>query len=279
MDQEVKLDDGLSVLSIAAIVFAVPCVIAGPLALIPFVLSVAAIVNARRSKRSGNGVAYVALVLSCIGLWSTKVYLDARYNAVHMVSRTHLRMHGQGFLMYAGNNQDRLPSADEWPEVIIDQGIVDESLFVAPNADDDGVSYVYLEGAELWNETSILIYEDPKHWDEGVLVCFGDAHVELIDHDVFEQMLAEQLEEEYTNCLVGTYNSTMGFDMIVTASRGKLFAQITGQQPLALALVSENRFRVILVEAEIGFQLPEEGEATSVTLYQNGMEIKCERKE
>jgi len=97
--------------------------------------------------------------------------------------------------------------------------------------------------------------------------------------DPIEIEVAEKLDIEYTDRLVGVYHSAMGFDMTVTASRGKLFAQITGQQALRLSAVSAHRFKYKLVDAEIEFELPEEGEASSVTLFQNGMEIKCERKE
>ncbi len=91
--------------------------------------------------------------------------------------------------------------------------------------------------------------------------------------------IAEKLDEAYTDQLVGVYKSAVGFDMIVSVSRGRLFAQITGQQALEVVSVSKDRFRYKLVDAEIGFDVPEDGQASRVTLFQNGMEIKCERKE
>lgn len=91
--------------------------------------------------------------------------------------------------------------------------------------------------------------------------------------------IQEKLESSYTDRLVGIYRASLGFDMTISASRGKLFAQITGQQALELAQVAENRFKIKLVDAQLGFDVPENGNATSVTLFQNGMEIKCERKE
>ena len=89
----------------------------------------------------------------------------------------------------------------------------------------------------------------------------------------------DQLDEAYTDRLVGVYHSALGFDMTITATRGRVFAQITGQQALELIKTGETRFKIRLVEAELEFDLPEEGEAKSVTLFQNGREIKCERKE
>jgi len=91
--------------------------------------------------------------------------------------------------------------------------------------------------------------------------------------------IAEKLDASYTDRIVGVYHSGMGFDMTITVIRGKVFAQLTGQQALSLSLMADNRFKIDLVEAEIEFAVPEDGEATSVTLFQNGMEMKCERKE
>ncbi len=88
---------------------------------------------------------------------------------------------------------------------------------------------------------------------------------------------SEKLDEEFTARLVGTYHSVLGFDMFITAARGKVFVQITGQQPLELVFLSGNRFRIKLVDAELEFDAAENAVAASVTLFQNGREIKCER--
>lgn len=97
--------------------------------------------------------------------------------------------------------------------------------------------------------------------------------------DPIEIEIAEKLDESTTDRLIGVYHSAMGFDMIISAARGKLFAQITGQQALELALVSGNRYKIKLVDAQLEFDVPDEADASSVSLFQNGMEIKCERKE
>lgn len=89
----------------------------------------------------------------------------------------------------------------------------------------------------------------------------------------------EKLDPALTDRLVGVYHSTVGFDMMITVTRGRLFTQLTGQQPLELIKGENDRFRIKVVDAEIGFEMPKEGEAISATLFQNGMEIRCERKE
>ena len=93
----------------------------------------------------------------------------------------------------------------------------------------------------------------------------------------------ERLDAEYLARIEGNYHSQLGFDMTVSSTRGRLFVQLTGQQPLEVLRVTEgetkDRFRIKVVDAQIGFELPEEGNATSLTLFQNGMEMKCERTE
>jgi CubicO group peptidase (beta-lactamase class C family) len=89
----------------------------------------------------------------------------------------------------------------------------------------------------------------------------------------------EKLDTAYSDRLIGIYHSALGFDMTITVTKGRLFAQLTGQQALGLAKIGDDRFKIAMVEAELQFDLPEEGDAKSVTLFQNGREIKCERKE
>jgi len=100
-----------------------------------------------------------------------------------------------------------------------------------------------------------------------------------MDPDPIELEIEEKIDDAILERLVGTYHSSMGFDMFITSANGRLFTEITGQQPLVLFRVSDHRFRIKLVDAEIEFEVPEDDNATSVTLFQNGMEIKCERKD
>lgn len=156
--------------------------------------------------------------------------------------------------------------------------------------------FIYGDGSTYWHNGmtggySSYMAVNPKRDVAIVMLTNGAAFETTIiglnvlqavmgmDPDPISFEVAEKLDESYTDRIVGVYHSEMGFDMTISASRGKLFAQITGQQALELSAVSTNRFKYKLVDAEIEFELPEEGEATSVTLFQNGMEIKCERKE
>lgn len=102
-----------------------------------------------------------------------------------------------------------------------------------------------------------------------------------LDPEPIKPIVTERLDQAYCDLLIGVYASEMGFDITITSERGRVFARVTGQQSLDLAPVAdkEHRFRYTLVDAELEFDLPASGSAEAVTLYQNGMEIRCERKD
>lgn len=78
----------------------------------------------------------------------------------------------------------------------------------------------------------------------------------------------------------GVYRSPLGFDITITSSNAMLYARVTNQNAYRVDQVGDARFRYGAVMAELGFDLPEEGApATSVTLFQNGMEMACTRVE
>lgn len=108
-----------------------------------------------------------------------------------------------GAVVFAGNHEDRLPTAEEWPEALIEPGIIEPEWLVSQAEDGDGLSFVYVPSSHKLFEgdfdNRILIYEDPNHFEEGVVVGFLHFRVEVIEHDEFERMLAEQLALEPQN--------------------------------------------------------------------------------
>lgn len=110
--------------------------------------------------------------------------------------QTYLRNIAQGLVIYGSDNKDMYPDKDEWQHLLIQSGIVEEYLFTSPLEDGDGFSYALVALQVTFDQSEILVYEDPKHHEEGVLVAFGDCRVEFVDFEVFEQMLAEQLSSQ-----------------------------------------------------------------------------------
>jgi CubicO group peptidase (beta-lactamase class C family) len=86
--------------------------------------------------------------------------------------------------------------------------------------------------------------------------------------------------ERQLDRLVGVYPSTHGFTIYVTREGNALMAQLTNQAPLRVWAESPTRFFYRDVKAELEFEIDEEtGKAACVTLFQHGMEMRCERKE
>jgi len=109
-------------------------------------------------------------------------------------SSRQVRSLAQGAITYASLHNDIFPSQEQWPNALIDLGILETEMLTSTAEDGDGVSFIYVPGCLIFEATQILVYEDPKHWEEGVIVGFADAHVEIVPLDVFEKMIAEQLK-------------------------------------------------------------------------------------
>jgi len=140
-------------------------------------------------------LALVLFLLIVIVLPSISV---SRPNLSILRSQTQVRSLVQGAIVYAGNHNYELPTKEQWPDALIELGIIEPDLLVSRAEDGDGVSFIYVPGPNLFDEAQILVYEDSKHWEQGVIVGFADASVEIIPHDEFDRMLAEQLASQVT---------------------------------------------------------------------------------
>ena len=93
--------------------------------------------------------------------------------------------------------------------------------------------------------------------------------------------IPQKLGDDETSRLVGTYHSQFGFDIDITTAHGLIFARLTRQpanrvHPVEETKPGEKRFRYDGIDAELGFAMGE-AMASAVTLYQNGVEMRCER--
>ncbi len=117
-------------------------------------------------------------------------------------SQTQARSLVQASIVYAHDHGGWFPSAAQWPDALIELGIIEPELLVSDVEDGDGVSFIYLPLPGVWSEgedeNRIVIYEDPKHFEKGVVVGFSDARTEFIEHEEFKRMLAdaEQLADQ-----------------------------------------------------------------------------------
>ena len=70
--------------------------------------------------------------------------------------------------------------------------------------------------------------------------------------------------------LEGKYELAPGIVITVQVKDGRMMAQLTGQQFLALIPTSETEWKYQLVDATLKFELPESGNSPKVTLLQAG---------
>lgn len=131
----------------------------------------------------------VVLVLSLPTLNSLVRHPHQNYQITR--AKANLRSIAQGLVVYSGRNKDVFPRHSKGLEVLVGEGYIEPELLKSSYEDGDEVSYFFVPGVNTFNPEEILVYEDPKHHDEGVLVGFVDSHVEFVDFERFELMIAE----------------------------------------------------------------------------------------
>lgn len=143
----------------------------------------------------------VILVSVVVVLFAVKVLLAPidthHHDHDHSRSRENrVRNICQGLIVYAARNNDYFPSKDQWESDLITAGYIEPPDTISMASDGVEESYFLVATYNDFSPTDILIYENPKHYEEGVLVGFVQGHVEMVDHEVFEQMLADQLAQD-----------------------------------------------------------------------------------
>lgn len=123
---------------------------------------------------------------------TTRSYPPVHAHALR--SQANVRSVAQGLVKYATDHDDDVFVSQElFPDTLLNAGCLREEMLVSPIAEEDTISYIYVPGPCEFDAKQILIYEDPSHWKDFVIVGFADAHVEHVDHEIFEKMLADQL--------------------------------------------------------------------------------------
>jgi CubicO group peptidase (beta-lactamase class C family) len=89
-----------------------------------------------------------------------------------------------------------------------------------------------------------------------------------------------KVDTKYPNeAFVGKYELAPTFILAFFIEDGKLMTQATGQPKIGLKQESATEFSVIGVPARVVFEMDAAGKATTVTLFQNGREMKAKRIE
>lgn len=86
-----------------------------------------------------------------------------------------------------------------------------------------------------------------------------------------------EVDPEVAKRLAGKYQLAPGIVITVQVKNGRMVAQLTGQQFLALIPKSETEWKYQLVDATLKFELPKSGSSPKVTLLQAGRVMPCPR--
>ena len=93
----------------------------------------------------------------------------------------------------------------------------------------------------------------------------------------------ERVEIELTESQIESYDGSYvlapGVEFTVTHKGNQLYVKLTGQPSYPVYAESENKFFYKIVDAQLEFEVNNEGEAVAVTLFQNGAQQRAKRKE
>jgi len=76
---------------------------------------------------------------------------------------------------------------------------------------------------------------------------------------------------------VGTYGVRPGRDVVITLENNQLFGEPTGQTKAGFTPISNTRFYLERIDAEIEFNLDKSGAVTGLTLFKGGREMTATR--
>lgn len=99
---------------------------------------------------------------------------------------------------------------------------------------------------------------------------------EKVDENLGKEI---KLPAEILRKYIGKYQLKPDFILTITAEGNRLFAQATGQQKFEIFAMSQNRFFLKVVEAQILFNLDKDGKPESLTLFQSGAEMLAKKIE
>lgn len=141
------------------------------------------------------GLVFLIVALLVVGWILPAPGSHSEWHTPSRRSLVQLRSLAQGCFVYAANNNDQLPDIAQWRELLIEHEIVYPDQLLSPGRITEVMedSYVMAPYATMWDERSILLYENPDHWEDFVNVAFGDASAEQISHEEFSRLLGAQL--------------------------------------------------------------------------------------
>lgn len=104
-----------------------------------------------------------------------------------------------------------------------------------------------------------------------------DQRHELSPPEPMVERVEIEVDPEILEKYVGVYELAIGMTFTVTREEDQLFVDVSGQGKTAVFPESEETFFFKEVEAQITFQMDEDGQVTGLVLHQSGQDIPGER--
>ncbi len=97
--------------------------------------------------------------------------------------------------------------------------------------------------------------------------------LKILDIDVSDVVADMEVSEAVLDTYLGKYQLAPGFIITVTRNGSQLIAQATGQPQFELFPSATHKFYLKVVDAQVSFNVSDEGVVESLTLHQNGQDI------
>jgi prepilin-type processing-associated H-X9-DG protein len=191
---------------------AIPAVICGIIALVK--------ISGSDGSLKGKGMAITGLALSAVSIVLLPVIsmlmailmpilMPAMTSAKSVAYRTvcESNMHGLAIAMmvYANDYDNRVPTADEWCDLLIQEADVSSASFLCPSAPDGTCTYALNKNLVTLDvsATTVVMFECPPGWNqvggpelltteyhqgEGCNIAFADGTVEFVEAAMLEQL-------------------------------------------------------------------------------------------
>tara|TARA_R110002072_G_scaffold42064_9_gene117779 strand:+ start:63980 stop:64663 length:684 start_codon:yes stop_codon:yes gene_type:complete len=204
-------DRPLSGMAVTSLVLGIVFLCLGPLAIVPLVLGIIAITTTGRDgAKRGQGLAIAGTSLGGVGILGTclsaglflPIFLPAFATAKNRANQFHsqasIREILTGLEGYALANNGAYPAQNGWEGQLIDGGFVFEESLTSRvgDVDGDGVIYIYLPEGYASTASQLVVYEDPEHYEDWVVVGYADGSTDSISLSELNLILAEQIPEQ-----------------------------------------------------------------------------------
>ena len=159
----------------------------------------------------------------------------------------------------------------------------------------EGIRYVMLENGQLYfapkrgrkqtvkpyakdkffNDVSMITLEFNRNENNEIVSVTATNTSNIKSWDKTTEKLPEnkeiKLDNEAQKLYFGKYELSPDFNITIFSENDKMYAQATGQRKVEIIALEKHQFKLTGINAELKFNLNDNGKVESLTLYQNGV--------